>query len=71
MNGKRLSEPYVSPSLGDTRSGTWIVPKGSYFMLGDDRRYSCDSRDWGSVPRGNMIGPVVATYWPPTRLSVR
>src|SRR2546421_6029896 len=70
VNGRRLAEPYVSPSLSDTRSGTWTVPKGSYFMMGDDRRFSCDSRDWGSVPRGNMIGPVVVTYWPPTRLSV-
>jgi signal peptidase I len=71
VNGRRLSEPYVSASLRDGRSGTWTVPKGSYFMLGDDRRFSCDSRDWGPVPRGNLIGPVVATYWPPTRLSLR
>jgi signal peptidase I len=71
VNGHRLSEPYVSPSLRDHRSGSWTVPKGSYFMLGDDRLYSCDSRDWGSVPRANLIGPVVVTYWPPTRLALR
>src|SRR5439155_670609 len=66
VNGRPLREPYVSPSLRDGRSGTWTVPKGSYFMLGDDRKWSCDSRDWGSVPRSDMIGPVVLTYWPPT-----
>jgi signal peptidase I len=71
VNGRRLAERYVAPSLRDHRSGSWTVPKGSYFMLGDDRRYSCDSRDWGAVPRKNLIGPVVLTYWPPTRLSVR
>ncbi len=71
VNGRPLREPYVSPSLRDGRSGTWTVPKGSYFMLGDDRKWSCDSRDWGSVPRSDMIGPVVLTYWPPTRLAVR
>ena len=71
VDGKRLVEPYVSSSLRDDRSGTWTVPEGSYFMLGDDRKWSCDSRDWGSVPRRNLIGPVVATYWPPTRLTLR
>jgi signal peptidase I len=71
VNGRRLAEPYVLPSLRDDRDGTWTVPKGSYFMMGDDRRYSCDSRDWGSVPRKDLIGPVVATYWPPTRLTLR
>jgi signal peptidase I len=71
VNGRRLSEPYVSPTRRDTRSGSWTVPKNSYFMLGDDREWSCDSRDWGSVPRKDMIGPVVLTYWPPMRLSVR
>jgi signal peptidase I len=71
VNGNRLAEPYVSPSLRDHRSGVWTVPKGSYFMMGDDRRYSCDSRDWGAVPRKDLIGPIVLTYWPPTRLTVR
>jgi signal peptidase I len=71
VDGRRLVEPYLSPSLRDDRSGTWTVPSGSYFMLGDDRKWSCDSRDWGSVPRKNLIGPVVATYWPPTRVTVR
>jgi signal peptidase I len=70
VNGRPLSEPYVLPSLRDNRDGTWTVPERSYFMMGDDRRYSCDSRDWGSVPRKDLIGPVVATYWPPTRLGV-
>ncbi|HKU58522.1 MAG TPA: signal peptidase I [Gaiellaceae bacterium] len=69
VNGWALSEPYVDPQLRDQKSGTWHVPASRYFFLGDDRVNSCDSRIWGSVPRSNLIGPVVATYWPPNRLS--
>ena len=38
-------------------------------MLGDNRSDSCDSRDWGAVPRSSLIGPVIFTYWPPGRMS--
>jgi len=67
VNGRALHEPYVDPNLRDERSGTWHVPPGHYFFMGDDRAHSCDSRDWGSVPRASLIGPVLLTYWPPTR----
>jgi hypothetical protein len=39
-------------------------------MMGDNRAQSCDSRVWGTVPRGNLIGEVFATYWPPNRISI-
>jgi signal peptidase I len=71
IDGRPLSEPYVNPALRDTRSGAWRVPAGHYFFLGDDRTYSCDSRTWGSVPRSDLIGPVILTYWPPNRLTWR
>jgi signal peptidase I len=67
INGKPLHEPYVKPFLRDTGSGSWVVPKGHYFFMGDDRAHSCDSREWGSVPRASLIGPVLFRYWPPTR----
>jgi signal peptidase I len=69
----RLAEPYVSPATRRADSTyfdrTWHVPTGEYFMAGDNRPDSCDSRKWGSVPRGDLIGPVILTYWPPNRVS--
>jgi signal peptidase I len=69
----KLPEPYLTRSarLGDTTyfDHTWHVPQGKYFMLGDNRPSSCDSRRWGAVPRSSLVGPVMFTYWPPTRLS--
>jgi signal peptidase I len=68
INGARLDEPYVDPALRDHESGTWPrIAANHYFFLGDDRAYSCDSRKWGTVPRSNLIGPVLLTYWPPSR----
>jgi signal peptidase I len=67
VDGNLLHEPYVR--FRDHESGTWHVLRGHYFFLGDDRMHSCDSRTWGSVPRNSLIGPVLLTYWPPSRLS--
>jgi signal peptidase I len=69
INGKPLHENYAMGAKEDTASGTWHIPKGHYFLVGDDRLHSCDSRTWGSVPRSNLIGPLLVTYWPPSRLS--
>ena len=70
----KLPESYVSSQsrLADSKDfgRTWkAVPQGEYFMLGDNRADSCDSRTWGPVPRGDLIGPVIFTYWPPGRIS--
>jgi len=46
-----------------------IVPDGCYFVLGDNSTNSLDSRFWGSVPRGNIIGRVSFCYWPPQRVG--
>jgi signal peptidase I len=72
INGNLLAEPYVDSTLRGHSSGRWprIAP-GHYFVLGDSRIHSCDSRTWGTVPRGNLIGPVILTYWPPHRGSFR
>jgi signal peptidase I len=67
INGKPLAEPYIDPAFRDHETGTWRVASGHYFFLGDDRNFSCDSRKWGAVPRSNLIGPAMITYWPPSR----
>ena len=68
-NGKPLREPYVTAYNRGSESGTWRVPKGRYFFLGDDRIHSCDSRSWGTVPKSSLIGPLFVTYWPPNRIA--
>ena len=70
VDGKPLAERYVPPEERDHRSAVWHVPKGEYFFMGDNRSQSCDSRDWGAVPRDRIIGKLVLLYWPPTRTGV-
>jgi signal peptidase I len=73
INGTRLDEPYLKPDRRDheaPRSWPRVAP-GHYFFMGDNRRQSCDSRSWGTVPRRNLIGEVFFVYWPPNRIGFR
>jgi len=71
IDGKKLNEPYIQASRRDTHTYRPIkIPPGHYFMMGDNRNSSCDSREWGTVPRGNLIGKVFAIYWPPSRITI-
>ena len=71
----KLKEPYLTASrrLADSAhfGEVWHVPANSYFMMGDNRSQSCDSRTWGSVPRNKLIGKVFFVYWPPDRIGFR
>jgi len=70
INGVRLREPYLAPAYRGHESGEWPrSPQNGYFVLGDNRTMSCDSRRWGVVPRGNIIGRADIRYWPPGRIG--
>ena len=72
-NGKRQSEPFIQPCSGGEECNfpTPIkVPPDHYFMMGDNRGASDDSRYWGPVPREWIIGNAFATYWPPKKIGL-
>jgi signal peptidase I len=73
INGKRLNETsYIPRERRDFQTyPSRRIPPGQYFVMGDNRTQSCDSRVWGPVPRANLIGEVFSTYWPPNRISFR
>lgn len=68
VDGRQLVEDYVPEEFRDYTS--WhdgqeqTVPAGRYFVLGDHRNQSSDSRMWGYVPRANIYGKAVFVYWP-------
>ncbi len=71
VNGKRVEEPYVPLQFEDSRSyPETILPPGTYFVLGDHRSMSNDSRDFGPVPRSYIYGKAVFGYWPVEKLGV-
>jgi signal peptidase I len=72
-NGKREQDAYTI-ACGDAAScnfpGTITIPKGDYYMMGDNRPDSEDSRFWGPVPKAWIIGKAFFTYWPPDRIGI-
>ena len=72
INGKPQDEPYAR--LDDTcpicnLPEEITIPKDHYFMMGDNRGESADSREWGPVPKKWIIGKAFFTYWPPKRIG--
>ena len=71
LNGKRLQEEYVPMRFRDRVSwGPQRVPADEYFVLGDHRSSSSDSRSWGYVERKYIYGKAVFVYWPPDKMGL-
>lgn len=71
VNGKRLSEPYVPERYTDDRSQPeMVLPPHRYFLMGDHRSISSDSRDFGSVDRDLIYGKAAFVYWPMEQVGV-
>jgi signal peptidase I len=69
-NGKPLKEPYASSCGGpECNLAPITVPRGEYFLMGDNRGNSDDSRYWGPVPRDWIIGEAIVSYWPLGRVG--
>lgn len=70
INGQLLNEPYLAPNLTTppgaflTEGTEVVVPQNNYIVFGDNRTASSDSREWGFVPREDIIGQVFLRYWP-------
>jgi signal peptidase I len=70
VDGRRLSEPYLPrtdplgrPIPGATEQSPFHVPPGEFYVMGDDRQISCDSRYWGPVRGTSIVGKVVLLWW--------
>ncbi len=62
VNNTEITEPYIAAE--PAYNGTWVVPEGNLFVLGDNRNQSSDSHSWGYVPINLVVGKALVIYWP-------
>lgn len=76
INGKKLDEPYLQPgtyTFGGSflpENADYVVPKGKYFVSGDNRPHSSDSREFGPIAKEDFIGKAIFRYWPFSRMGL-
>jgi len=69
IDGVPLEEPYLTTKDSSSMSPL-LLGDDEYFVLGDNRRSSNDSRNWGAVPERNILGKVWVVYWPFTQAQI-
>ena len=76
INDEPLSEPYIiskdgwTPCSENMFCGPFVIPEGHYFMMGDNRGNSQDSRFWGTLPKERIIGRANFMFWPIPRINI-
>ncbi len=71
VNGVALLDEFVPPEFRSYEDfGPLVVPQGYYFVMGDHRNRSSDSRQWGPVPKKYIIGKIQLRWWPPRSVRV-
>jgi signal peptidase I len=74
LNGKRQKEPFIHARCDNGGEADFpkpiTIPAGHWFMMGDNRECSEDSRFWGPIPKKWVIGGAFGTYWPPKRIGL-
>ena len=71
VNGGVLEEPYLAADGSGGRNGRLFqLEEGEYYVLGDNRAHSNDSRNWGAVPEANLRGKVWIVYWPAPEIQI-
>jgi signal peptidase I len=71
VNNVRIEEDYLKPAFRDSESyPPVVIPKGYYYVLGDHRNSSNDSRSWGEVPEKYVYGKAILRFWPLGKLGL-
>jgi signal peptidase I len=70
INGRALKESWGTTAPLGREIGKVVIPPHQYFMMGDNRNASCDSRYWGTLPEKYVVGKVVFRIWPPSRIGL-
>ena len=71
VDGRQTIEPHLGgmPSMVGLGEWVWTLGDTEYFVMGDNRAHSTDSRQFGPVDRGHIVGKATSRYWPPSRVG--